>query len=56
MALLYYRYVYSAIRDSSYRGKGGEFLGGISCFVFVAIFHGKVWELLKFRHVAVDFH
>ena len=42
LSLHNYRYVYSPFRDSSYRGKGGEFIGGISCFVFVAIFHGKV--------------
>ena len=37
-----FRYVYSPFRNSSYKGKAGDFLCGILCFVFVAIFHGKV--------------
>ena len=47
----YFRYVYSPFRESSYVGKGSNFLCGIACFVFVAIFHGKVWEFFEFKHV-----
>ena len=38
-----FRYVYSPFKDS-YRGRGGNFLSGLLCFVFVAIFHGKVFK------------